>query len=161
MVDDSLITEELKSQIGIEGKPVVCEVEKGMIRRFVQAIDDSNPLWQDDGFVDKDRYRGIIAPPTFVLTVGFEQLQQPGAQPPGLMPVEGDLHASTELECYQPVRAGDVVTVTPKIVDIRERKSQKMGNMLFLTLEIAYKNQRQEMVAKCRQMFIRYKSESG
>ena len=158
MVDDSLITEDLRSKIGIELESVICKVEQGMIQRFVLAIDDPNSLWQDEELAGKGRYGGIVAPPTFILTVGFEQMQQQRAAL-ALMPYEGGLHGGTELECYQSVRPGDVITGIPKVVDIRERQSQRMGKMLFMTVELTYKNQRQELVAKCRQMFIRYKVE--
>ena len=63
MVEDSLITEELKDKICIELEPMVCEVEKGMIQRFVLAIDDPNCLWRDEEFASKSRYGGIVAPP--------------------------------------------------------------------------------------------------
>jgi len=155
MVEDSLITEELRSKIGIESAPEVYEIEKGMIRRFVLAIDDPNPLWQDEKYARKSRYGGIIAPPTFVLTIGFDELQQVLES----IPYGGLLHGSTELECYQPVRPGDTITVTTKITNIRERQDRKMGRMVFVTLDITYKNQRQELVAKCQQMIIGYKIE--
>ncbi len=155
MVEDSLITEELRSKIGVESAPEVYEIEKGMIRRFVLAIDDPNPLWQDEKYARKSRYGGIIAPPTFVLTIGFDELQQVLES----IPYGGLLHGSTELECYQPVRPGDTITVTTKITNIRERQDRKMGRMVFVTLDITYKNQRQELVAKCQQMIIGYKIE--
>jgi len=155
MVEDSLVTEELRSKIGVESEPKVYEIEKGMIRRFVLAIDDPNPLWQDEGFARKSRYGGIIAPPTFVLTIGFDELQQVLES----IPYGGLLHGSTELECYQPVRAGDTITVTTKITNIRERQDRRMGKMVFVTLDVTYKNQKQELVAKCRQMIIGYKIE--
>ena len=155
MVEDSLITEELRSKIGIESAPEVYEIEKGMIRRFVLAIDDPNPLWQDEEYARKSRYGGIIAPPTFVLTIGFDELQQVLES----IPYGGLLHGSTELECYQPVRPGDTITVTTKITNIRERQDRKMGKMVFVTLDVTYKNQRQELVAKCQQMIIGYKIE--
>ena len=156
MVKDSLITEELRSKIGIESEPKVYEVEKGMIRRFVLAVDDPNPLWQDEEYARKSTYGGIIAPPTFVLTIGFDELQQQVLES---IPYGGILHGSTELECYQSVRAGDIISVTTKITNIRERQDRRMGKMVFVTLDITYKNQRQELVAKCQQMIIGYKIE--
>ena len=156
MVEDSLITEELRSKIGIESEPEVYEIEKRMIRRFVLAIDDPNPLWQDEEYARQSRYGSIIAPPTFVLTIGFDELQQPVLKS---IPSGGILHGSTELECYQPVRAGDIISVTTKIANIRGRQDRKMGKMVFVTLDITYKNQRQELVAKCQQMIIGYKIE--
>ena len=156
MVEDSLITEELRSKIGIEWEPVVCEIEKGMIRRFVLAIDDPNPLWQDEGYARKSRYGGIIAPPTLIPLIGYELIQQERS---ALLPPVGILHGGTELECYQPVRAGDTITVTTKITDVRERQGRRMGKMMFVTSDMTYKNQRRELVARCQQITIVYKIE--
>ena len=143
--------EELKDKVGAVWQSRVYEIEKGMIRRFAQAIDDPNPLWQDEEYTRKTKYGGIIAPPTFVATLGLEQIQQLLASAPS----ETSLHGSTELECYQPVRAGDVVTATTRIADFRQRQG-KMGTMSFVTFDITYENQRGELVGKCRQMVINY-----
>ncbi|MFC2069406.1 MaoC family dehydratase N-terminal domain-containing protein, partial [Chloroflexota bacterium] len=48
-------------------------MEKGAILRFIKAIEDYNPLWQDKDNAQRSNYGGIIAPPTFILTIGFEQ----------------------------------------------------------------------------------------
>ena len=157
MVEDSLITEGLRSKIGVESDPEMYEVEKGMIWRFVQAVDDPNPLWQDEEYAGKSKYGGIIAPPTFVLTIGFDKLRQQVLES---IPHGGILHGGTELECYQPVRAGDIISVTTKITNIREWRDRKMGKTVFVTLDVTYKNQRQELVAKCQQMIIGYKIEA-
>ena len=158
MVEDSLITEELRSKIGTESAPKVYEIEKGMIRRFVLAIDDPNLLWQDEGYAGKSRYGGIIAPPTFVLTIGFDELRQQVLES---IPYGGILHGSTELECYQPVRGGDIISVTTKITNIRERQDRRVGKRVFVVIDVTYKNQRQELVAKCQQMIIGHRVEGN
>ena len=149
MADDSV--EALRAKIGVEWEPGIYEIERGMIWRFVQAIGDPNPLWQDEEYAKQSRYGDVIAPPTFILAVGLEQIQQ------GLAPVLSGttLHGSTELEFYQPVRLGDVVTATTKITNVRERQG-KMGKTVFITFDITYRNQRQQPVAKCRQMIVSY-----
>ena len=143
--------EELKSKVGVVWQSRVYEIEKGMLQRFAQAIEDPNPLWQDEEHARKTRYGGIIAPPTFLAMLGLEQIQQLLASAPN----ETSLHGSTELECYQPVRAGDVVTATTKIAGFRQRQG-KMGTMTFVTFDITYENQRGELVGRCRQMVINY-----
>lgn len=116
----------------------VYEIEKGMIQRFARAVDDPNSLWN------------TMAPPSFIVTIGGEQFGQQ------LMTMfrDGLLHGSTELECYQPVRSGDKITVTAKIASIRER-----SQMAFVTFEITYTNQRHDLVAKCQQTMIGYQTE--
>ena len=151
MAEGSLNIEDLRGKIGVEWEPGVYEIEKGMLRQFALAIDDPNPLWQNEEYARKSRYCGIIATPTFILTVGFEQIQQILAS----IPSGTILHGDTALECYQPIRPGDVITATTKITNIRERQGDK-GRIVFMTFEITHINQRQELVAKCRQMIVSY-----
>ncbi len=151
MVADGLSIEELKSKIGIEWPSMVYEIEKGMLRRFAQAVGDPNPLWQDEEYAAKSSFGSIVAPPTFVLTLGFDQIIHPLTQSPS----QAVLHGSTELDYYQPVSPGDVITVTTRIAGVRQREG-KTGKTTFITFDITYKNQRQEVVAKCRQMAIIY-----
>ena len=142
MAEASSGIEGLRSKVGVEWEPKVYQIEREMIRRFTRAIGDPNPLWQD----------GIIAPPTFVLAIGFEQFVEDLM---ALAPFGTVLMGGTEIECYQPIRRGDEITVIFKISGLRERQGT-MGRMAFMTFDSSYKNQRQELVAKCRQMVIGY-----
>ena len=148
--------EELRGEVGVEWELVMYEIEKGTLRRFVQAIDDQNPLWQDEEYASESQYGGIIAPPNFILTIGFEQTQQKMTT---LMPGAGRLHGSTEVEYYQPVRPGDTITTSGKITQVQERESNKLGKMVLVTFDMSYENQRQELIAKCRQLTILYQPE--
>ena len=151
MAIDSQVIKELESRVGVEGQPFVYDIEKGLIRRFTRAIGDPNPLWQDEEYAAKTSYGGIIAPPNFILTLGFDKILQVFILDSSITV----LHGSTEIECHQPVRPGDVITVTPTIKNVRERQG-KTGKMLFVIFDMVYKNQRQEPVAVCRQMAIIY-----
>jgi acyl dehydratase len=134
--------ERLKGKVGVAWKPREYPIEGEMIRRFARAVGDQNPLWKD----------GNIAPPTFTLSIGFEQFVEELMK---LTPFNTVLMASTEIEGYQPIKLGDVITVVFKISNLRERKGQ-MGQMAFMTFESSYKNREGEPVAKCRQMVIGY-----
>jgi hydroxyacyl-ACP dehydratase HTD2-like protein with hotdog domain len=136
----NLDIDELKGRLGTELWAVEFEIEKGMVRRFVQAVDDPNPRWQ------------VMAPPTLVLTVGIDQIQQWQAS---VFPSATLLHGSTELECYQPVKVGDVIKASVAVAGVRERPG-KMGKTLFITLETSYTDQRQEPVARSRQLVMSY-----
>ena len=132
----------LKAQVGVEWEPRAYPIEREMIRRFTRAVGDPNPLWQD----------GAIAPPTFILAIGFEQFVEDLT---ALAPFGTALMGGTEIECYQHIRRGDEITASFKISSLRERQGT-MGRMAFMTFDSSYKNQRQELVAKCRQMVIGY-----
>ena len=139
MSEKPVIADEFRGKIGAELDFGVHEIEKSMIRRFTRAIDDPNPLWD------------VVAPPTFIVSVGGEQF---GHQVVMSMFPQGLLHGSTELECYRPVKVGDRIKVSAKIANIRER-----SQMAFVTLDIAYTNQDNELVARCQQILIGYKTE--
>jgi len=134
--------EKLKGKVGVAWKPREYLIEGEMIRRFARAVGDTNPLWKD----------GNTAPPTFTLSIGFEQFVDDLMK---LTPFNTVLMGSTDIESYQPMKLGDVITVVFKISHLRERKGQT-GKMVFMTFDSTYKNKEQELVAKCRQMVIGY-----
>jgi acyl dehydratase len=142
MAEASSNIDRLKSKVGVEWEPREYEIEGEMIRRFARAVGDNNPLWRD----------GNIAPPTFTLSIGFEQFVEDLMS---LTPFNTVLMGNTELECYQPVRLGDLITVIFKISSLRERQGAT-GKMAFMTFDSSYKNQKGELVAKCHQMVIGY-----
>jgi len=134
--------EKLKSMVGVGWQPREYPIEREMVRRFTRAVGDTNPKWQD----------GMIAPPTFVLAIGFEQFVDDLL---AMVSFNTVLMAGTELDCYQPIKTGDVITAVFEISSLREREGEN-GRMAFLTFESTCKNQRRELVAKCRQMVIGY-----
>lgn len=54
-----------RSATGRESKPLVNEVEKGAIRRFAEALGETNPIHFDEGAARAAGYRSIVAPLTF------------------------------------------------------------------------------------------------
>jgi len=142
MAEGSLDLDGLKAKLGVEWAPRSYPIESEMVRRFARAVGDSNPRWQE----------GTVAPPTFVLAIGFEQFVDELMSSAAFGTV---LMGGTELECYHPIRLGDVITVVFKISSLRQRQG-KMGRMVFMTFDSTYKNQGQELVARCRQMVIGY-----
>jgi len=152
MAQDTSTITALKEKVGVEREAGVYEIEKGMIRRFAQAVGDPNPLWQDEEYARKSQHGSIIAPPTLILTIGLDQIEQELTS----LPAMTILHGSTELESHQPVKSGDKIGATIKLANFRERPGREKGKMVFMTYEITYKNQRQEPVAKCRQTLIGY-----
>jgi acyl dehydratase len=134
--------EKLKSMVGVGWEPRKYPIEREMVRRFIRAVGDPNPKWRD----------GMLAPPTFVLSIGFEQFIDDLL---AMVSFNTVLMAGTELECHQPIKTGDVITAVFEISGLREREGEN-GKVAFLTFESTCKNQKRELVAKCRQMVIGY-----
>jgi len=139
--EDTAITEELKNLLDVEFGPEVHEVEKGMVKKFAEAIDDANPSWQK------------IVPPTFLAALRLEEFYHKVRT--AECPLSRVLNGGSELEYYQPITIGDVVSITGKLASLRERAG-KTGKLIFMILEMTYKNRSGEEVARLRQNLIRY-----
>jgi hypothetical protein len=141
MAEESVITEELESLLNVEFGPDVYEIEKGMVRKFVEAIDDPNPAWSE------------VAPPTFPAAL----------VPTGLLhvvfnaecPLKRVLNGSSELTYIKPVKIGDVISVTARLTRLRQMGG-KDGVTLFMFTEVTWTNQDGEVVVKGKNTYIRY-----
>ena len=151
---EEIITEEIKKRIGVESEPVYFDVEKGHIRRFAEAIGDPNPLYTDEKYARKTKYGTIIAPPTFVTALTDREWARQNIFEVEC-PLKRILNGGNEIELYEPIRAGDRICVTYKLVDATVREG-KVGKMLFLIYEAYYRNQFGDLVAKVRNTIIRY-----
>lgn len=141
MSETPIITDELKSLLDVEFGPEVYEVEKGLVQKFVQAIDDPNPSWQ------------LVAPPTFPTVLRLEELRHKIVT--AECPLSRFLNGGNELEYYQAINIGDIISVTGKLASLRGREG-KTGGLLFMIVELTYRNQKGELVAKGRDTYIRY-----
>lgn len=151
MSETSSIAKEFVKLIGVEAKPEFWEVEKGHIRRFAQAIGDPNPLWRDEEYVGKTRYGGIIAPPFFLIDAGLVKFVDRLVD---MCPQKANINGGTEIDFYRPMKVGDTIETVAKLSEVKERTG-KSGPMIFLTVEVTYSNQKGELVARCRNTFIR------
>ena len=150
MTHNSVITQQMRDAVGVESEPATYEIEKGAIIRFARAIGDTNPLFNDEGAARKTRYGGLIAPPTFLRSV----IPRP-SKAEFESPYSAGLDGGSEWEYFEPVRAGDRITVTDKLADIYERQG-RLGNMLFTVREKRYVNQFDQVVAVERTTGINY-----
>jgi acyl dehydratase len=144
------VTEEVLKQVGKTGEPRTYEVERGAIRRFAEAIGDSNPIFNSDRESRNSRFGGMIAPPTF-----FRSLMAPVPEVKLDMPTARGLDGGSDWEYFKPARPGDRITVQTKIAGLRESDG-RLGPMIFTTTETSYTNQFGEIVALQRSTGIRY-----
>jgi len=144
------VTEEARKQIGKTGEARTHEVERGAIRRFADAIGDTNPLFNNEREARETRFAGMIAPPTF-----YRLLMAPVPEVKLDMTSSRGLDGGSDWEYFRPIRPGDRITVQTKIADLRE-SGGRLGPMVFITTETSYTNQFGELCALQRSTGIRY-----
>ncbi len=135
-------------------EPLVIHITRNAIREFAEAINDPNPLYQDEEAARQQGYASVIAPPTFAICFGFQRI--PGLEFP-LAPLEIPspdvrmLYLDQDF-CYGvPIVAGDTITTEGWV------ESLKMGaqaGMARLGIACEGKNQRQELVYHARATFL-------
>ena len=154
MAQDSVITDEMRAAIGVESEPSVYEFEKEPIRRWAESIGDPNPLYRDEEYAKKKGYKSIVVPPGMIDQYAFP-IKTGRSKVAFKSPLTRSLNGGNEYEFFKPVVAGDIITATRKMADLRERKG-RMGPMLIVVFETTYKSQDGEIVAKARTTGISY-----
>lgn len=118
----SVVTQEILDAVGVESAPKAYVAEAGAIRRFAEAIGDTNPRHHD----------GSAAHPTFLRS--FDHVPPP---PEFDIPYLDILDGGSDWKFFDPVRAGDKIVVTTKIVNVFQ-KTGSLGEMLFIVREHQY-----------------------
>jgi hypothetical protein len=134
----STVVENLRARIGVPAPPTEATVEAGHLKRFAEAIGDTNPRWRSE------------APPTFLVALAPVSMHLAEAEQYG----RGWLNGGNRFEYIETVRVGDRITATGRIADVYE-KSGSSGNLLFIIFETDYVNQDGRMVARLRGTAIR------
>ncbi len=153
----SVITDAMRAQIGVESEPVTFELDKTACRMFARAVGYTDPIYFDEEYARSKGYRSIRAP------VGFlgHPIYDPNA-PQRLggyfrtdTPFKRILNGGTDIEYFDTVCAGDVLTATSKLADLSEREG-RLGPMLVTVTESTYRDQDGKVVAVTRGTGIQY-----
>ena len=153
------IPEEVTKLIGKPvGEPQAYEVERGAIRRFVDAVDDLNPLHRDVEYAKNSKYGELIAPVGFfgwpVKGPGFLEILMEAVKPIMGAGYPVLLDGGVEYECFIPVRAGDTLFSQVKIQDILDKTSSSGKTMLFTAVEFNFTNQNGDKALTMRMNLI-------
>ncbi len=154
----SVVTPEMRAQIGVESEPATFEVDKMACRMFARALGYKDPIFYDEAHAQSKGYRSIPAPFGFL----GHPVTMPG-QPDPMMtayfrfdtPLRRHLNGGTDIQYFDTICAGDVLTATSKLVDIRERQAN-IGLMLITVTEFTFRNQEGQVVAIFRGTGISY-----
>ena len=138
MTTTATVIDRLRARIGVDGPEVTAPVEAGHVRRFVEAIGDSNSRWRKE------------TPPTFLVALAPASIHLAEAEEYG----KGWLNGGNRFEYLVPVLIGDVITARGHVADVYEKEGSS-GNLLFIIFETECINQRGDLVARLRGTMIR------
>ncbi len=159
-----LITGEMRAQIGKESEPWTLDVDKTAIRMFARSVGHTDPVYYDEAAAKAAGYRSLPCPPGYLGTPIFDPRNSdptfggrrgggPGPQPS--RPLRRVLNGGTEIEMFEDICAGDVLTATSHLAALEERQGS-LGEMLISTNKTVYKNQHGKVVAIVTGTGIRY-----
>lgn len=160
-MSDTYITEDIRHMLHVERDVMVSPpISENDIRKWAIAVywPDTPPrrYWDAD-YAKTSRWGGIIAPEEFnpfawpIERREATRLGGPMGQEPGQRSMNGGSEA-----CYvTPMRPGDVIRSSTKLVDVYE-KTGRLGVMMFLVNETTWTNQNGEVIKVDRKISIRY-----
>ncbi len=171
------LDEQLAALIGrpVGSRPTIVApdpVNEPMIRHWVAAFEDANPVYTDPEQAAASRHGGVVAPPFMLQTWTMATpvitgIAERGGSP---VPAEGDaplsildragytatLATNSEFEIVRYLRPGDVVSATTTFESISEEKTTRMGPGRFVTWVTVYSDQDGEVVGRQRFRILKF-----
>jgi len=118
------------------------------IRKFVNGIGDTNPLFRDEEYAKETRYKRLVAPISWVYSVYPTWVLQ------GLPGVHA-FHSGNDWEFYKPIFSGDKITPEATFTGFEEKQSEFAGKFIMEYQEAKFINQRGELVSKAKTWLVR------
>jgi hypothetical protein len=162
---------------GLTGEPKLAPtpLERDALRRFVQAVMDTDPLYYDEGYAKQTKYRGVVAPPLYPVHAfrpapdGADPLEMLHDDPDadgsagvegvyfGLAPIPSPfkrlLNGGNEIEFYRCLAVGERCIANARFADVT-LKQGKSGAMLLTTIETRFTTEANELLLINRQTLI-------
>jgi len=162
---------------GMTGNTLVAgmPLERDTLRRFVQAIMDTDPLYVDAVYAAATKYGGIVAPPLYPVHAfrppigGADPLAALQADPDadgaggndgvyfGLTPIESPfkrlLNGGNEIEFFRCLALGERCVANARYADV-ELKQGKSGALLLVVIETTFSTEGGERLLVNRQTLI-------
>ncbi len=148
------------------------EVNVPMIKQWVDALDDRNPVYEDAEFAATTRHGGMIAPPAMLQTWTMARPKIEGMAERGGVAIEIDsnspltilddagfnatLATNSELEFERPLHIGDILQSDVVVESISPRKTTGLGQGYFVTWVSTYTDQQGEVVGRQRFRILKF-----
>lgn len=136
-----------KKHIGHVMPAYSVDVEKGRLRFFAKATDQTDPVYWDEAAAKAAGYPGLPVPPTFLFCLEMETPDPAAIRDLLGLDYRTLLHGEQGFTYHRMAFAGDRLTFEQRIEDIYEKKG---GALEFVVRLTRVTNQRGEHVADLR-----------
>lgn len=130
--------------------PFEFEIERGRLRAFAAATGSTDPVYVDLEAAKSAGHRDLPVPPTFFFSMDLEAPDPFGYVQDLGIDLRTVLHGEQTFDYHQLVHAGDVVTLSARIVDVFSKKD---GALEFLVKKVAF-TRADELVAKSTTVIV-------
>src|ERR1700709_1622408 len=142
-----------------QNKPHNYEVNWDGARHFPLGYGDDTPLYCDPDYAAGTRWGRLVAPPTFLYTMGEDAAPKPDPETKALLKGDpfaglGSYQAVMEFEWWQPLQLGDRCRVLQTQVGVQQKLSSFGGRTVHITHDYLYTNGEGQMHAVRRGTWI-------
>lgn len=114
-------------------------------RQFAYGYGDDNPLYCDPNYAEGTVWGGLVAPPTFLYTMGEDSAPTPTAEQKQVLKGDpfaglGSYQAVMEFEWWNPLRRGDRCHMVQAQVGVEPHTSKFGGRSAHVTHAFVYAN---------------------
>ena len=138
-------------------------VNEAMVRQFVSAVRDPNPLYWDEALATRICGSGVAPPAMLTAWVTPQNwrpdyLREPATALLVSVPLPGDsmINISSDIEFFDHLRVGDRLNVVEEVESISEEKQTRVGAGHYLTVVARFRRQSGELVAIQRNVMLRF-----
>ena len=141
--------------------PHVTEVTADASRHFAYGYGDDNPLYCDPGYGKNTRWGGLIAPPTFLYTMGDPIAPKHTPEEKELLKGDplvglGAYQAVMDFEWWRPLRLGDGSRLQRVLLGVSVRENSRFsGRAVHETRGYIHRNQNDELHCLQRGAWVR------
>ncbi|WP_083866777.1 MULTISPECIES: FAS1-like dehydratase domain-containing protein [Frankia] len=141
------------------GRPHNHEVTWDAARHFAYGYGDDNPLYCDPEYAKNTRWGTLIAPPTFLYTMGENIVRAADPETKALLKGDpfaglGSYQAVMEFEWWRPFALGDRARTIHSQVGVTAKRSSFGGRTAHVTNETIYSNDRGELTCLQRGTWV-------
>lgn len=147
----SLLTDEVRAWIGRSDPPQRIEITRRDIIKYSLATEQKQPKYLAGDEAPPMFLFGAHAPPAPLHELGPDGLKPDTLLPE--LPLKRIMAGGISQKHFKPIRAGDVIVMQRKLVDIFEKQG-KTGPLIFVVYEIDARDEAGELVMQQTQTRI-------